>query len=76
VHDEYPCFEGGFIRVKLEVNMTRMKIPPLFVAFGPTDRALSSGAAELTAMTATHISCRNEMMQRTVSCAILLLKSW
>jgi hypothetical protein len=68
---------GGYIRVKSEINITRMEIPA--VRFASPDRpcaAYAGACLVLTGEAAAHISCRNEMMQRTALCAILLLKRW
>jgi hypothetical protein len=65
-------FELVYIRVKSQINITRMKNLPPSGRFGD----LTGACVVLTGEAAAHISCRNEMMQRTALCAILLLKRW
>jgi hypothetical protein len=68
---------GGYIRVKSEINITRMKISRRQVAAPDKSvRDLHGHRLALTGDAATHINCRNEMMQRTALCATLLLKRW
>jgi hypothetical protein len=66
---------GVYIRVKLEVNITRVKSVRADRRRRADCPALNPDSS-LTPAAATHINCRNEMMPRTALCAILLLRSW